>query len=74
MNINTSPFKGTLHSLTFPNGLFSNDIMTVEASRFGCDSVVNSALVHGSCCVCGGGGGACDGCDGVRGSNIQYDN
>ena len=74
MNINTSPFEDTLQSLTSPIGLFSDDVMTVKASRFGCDGVVNSAVVRDSCCVCGGGGGACDGCDSVRGSNVQYDN
>lgn len=73
MNINTSPFEDTLQSLTSPYGLFSNDVITIEASRFGCDSVVNSALVHDACCVCGGNGAACDGCDGVRGSNVLHD-
>ena len=73
LNINTSPFEDTLQSLTSPYSLFSDGIMTIEASRYGCDGVVNSALVHDTCCMCGGSGAACDGCDGVRGSNVQYD-
>lgn len=73
MNINTSPLEDTLQSLTSPYGLFSDDVMTIEAARYGCNGVVNSALVHDACCVCGGRGEACNGCDGVRRSNVQYD-
>ena len=73
MNINTSPFDDTLQSVTTPIGLFSDDVMTIEASRFGCDGVVNSGQVHDACCMCNMIGGACAGCDGVRGSNMLYD-
>ena len=73
MNINTSPFEDTLQSLTSPIGRFSDDVMTIEATRLGCDGIVNSGSVHDACCVCGGIGADCAGCDGVRGRNIQYD-
>ena len=72
MNINTSPFEDTLRSLISPIGRFSDDIMTIQASRVGCNGVVNSALAHDACCVCGGGGDSCVGCD-VRVTNARYD-
>ena len=71
-NINTSPFEDTLQSLVSPIGLFSDDVMTIQASRFGCDGIVNSAVTHDACCVCGGDGSSCDGCDNLR-ENTRYD-
>ena len=72
MNINTSPFEDTLQSLISLIGRFSDDIMTIQASRTGCDGVINSALTHDACCVCGGSGDSCEGCDGMRASNARY--
>ena len=73
VNINTDPLIDTFQSLNSPLGLFSDDVMVIEASRYGCDGVVNSGLVHDECCVCGGDGTNCEGCDGVRGSNTRRD-
>ena len=72
-NINTNPFVDTLQSLTNPIGLFSDDIVTIEASRYGCDGIVNSGLVHDACCICGGNGSSCVGCDTQIDSNAVYD-
>ena len=73
LNINTSPFEDTLQSLYNPRGRFTADVMTIVASRYGCDGVVNSGLVFDACCVCGGSGEGCEGCDGVTGGNTLYD-
>ena len=73
INVNTDPQTDTLQSLYRMIGLFSNDIVTIQAARLGCDGVVNSGLVHDACCVCGGAGENCNGCDGRRGSNTVPD-
>lgn len=73
MTINTNPLVDTQQSLYRPVGLFSSTIVNITAARYGCDGVLNSALVHDQCCVCGGQGGSCEGCDGVRGSNVKPD-
>ena len=73
ININTDPHTDTMQSVHRPIGLFSSDIVTIQAARYGCDGVVNSGIVHDVCCVCGGTGESCAGCDGVRGSNISPD-
>ncbi len=72
-NINTDLTVDTAQSLLYPQGRFSNDVIIVEAARFGCDGRVNSGLVDDACCVCGGSGASCEGCDGVTGSNAVYD-
>ncbi len=72
-NINTNPTVDTVQSLLYPQGRFSDNVLIVEAARFGCDGRINSGLVHDACCVCGGGGDLCAGCDGVTGSNAVYD-
>lgn len=71
--INTDPFVDTTQSLFHTVGIFSEDTALVEASRRGCDDVINSGLVFDSCCACGGSGETCDGCDGVEGSGKTYD-
>ena len=73
MSINTNPIEDTVQSLLYPRGLFSDDVLTIEAARFGCDGVVNSGVVHDGCCVCGGSGASCEGCDSVAGSNAIHD-
>ena len=73
MNINTNPFVDTFQSLTHPTGLFSDSTVTVEATRYGCDGIINSGLTDDACCVCGGNGLSCTGCNGQMGSNIVYD-
>lgn len=72
-NINTNPFVDTLQSLTNPVGLFSDNIVTIEAARFGCDGVINSGLSFDACCVCGGNGAGCIGCNGQRDSDAIRD-
>lgn len=73
LNINTDPFTDTLQSLTHPVGLFSDSITTIQAARYGCDNVINSAVVDDACCVCGGDGTSCSGCDKQAGSNVVFD-
>lgn len=73
MNINTRPYFNTTRSLSNSIGLFSSTTCTLVASRYGCNDVPNSALIHDACCVCGGDGATCDGCDGVQRSNAKYD-
>ena len=70
---NTDPTTDTLRSLHRPVGLFSDDTAVVVAARWGCDSVVNSGLVHDACCECGGTGGGCRGCDDASNSNALFD-
>ena len=69
-NINTLSYIDTLQSLTHPIGLFSVSTATLKAARWGCDGNVNSGLVHDVCCICGGDGSSCKGCDGTTGSNM----
>ena len=73
MNINTNPYEDTLQSVTNPVGLFSLEKISVYATRYGCDGVVNSAVTFDACCRCGGNGGSCTGCNGVQNSNAAYD-
>ena len=73
MNINANPYVDTLQSLYNPVGYFSELSAVIEATRFGCDEIINSAKVHDSCCVCGGNGNTCSGCDNTFGSNKVYD-
>lgn len=73
VTVNTNPLVDTLQSLRRPIGLFSSAIATVTAARYGCDGGVNSASVHDQCCVCGGEGESCEGCDGTNGSNVGED-
>ena len=73
MNINTDPLVDTLQSINQPIGLFSSDLVTLQAARYGCDGMVNSGVAQDQCCVCGGDGASCVGCDGVRGSNRGHD-
>ena len=70
--INTDPYTDTAQSLFHTVGLFSDNTAVVEASRRGCDNVINSGLTFDSCCVCGGTGENCAGCDGVGGSGKLY--
>ena len=72
-SINTDPLVDTVQSLHSPVGLFSDDVAVIEASRYGCDDVINSGVTFDPCCVCGGAGGSCAGCDGVTGSGRSYD-
>ena len=71
MNINTNPYEDTLQSVTNPVGMFSLEKVSVYATRYGCDGVVNSAVTFDACCQCGGNGRSCAGCNGV--SNAAYD-
>ena len=73
LNVNTNPDVDTLQSLTNPIGLFSIATVTVVATRYGCDGVPNSGMVHDACCVCGGNGSQCPGCDGRLGSGTTID-
>ena len=73
MNINTDPFSNTTQSLSNRLGLFSSSTATIVATRFGCDGVVNSQVIHDACCTCGGNGATCAGCDNVQGSNVKID-
>ncbi len=73
LNINTDPFIDTLQSLYTPLGLFSEAVVTIEAARYGCDGVINSAVVDDACCVCAGDGSGCSGCDEETGSNVVFD-
>lgn len=73
MTVNTNPLVDTIQSLHRPTGLFGSAVVMVTAARYGCDGVMNSALVHDQCCVCGGGGESCEGCDGTMGSNVGED-
>ena len=70
---NTDPLVDTIQSLYRPIGLFSTDVVTVTAARYGCDGNLGSGLAHDQCCVCGGNGESCEGCDGERGSNVGQD-
>lgn len=70
--INTDPFVDTTQSLFHTIGLFSDNTAVIEASRLGCDDVINSGLTFDSCCVCGGDGVTCAGCDGVHSSGKVY--
>ncbi len=72
-SINTDPLVDTVQSLYREVGFFSATMVTVTAARYGCDGELDSRLVHDQCCVCGGGGETCAGCDGVRGSNVGRD-
>ena len=73
MNINTNPLVDTLQSVHFPVGRFSDDVAHIHAVRYGCDGMLNSGVVHDSCCVCGGDGLTCSGCDSIPSSNEVYD-
>ena len=73
VNINTDPLTDTLQSTRRPVGLFSTDVVTLAATRYGCDGQLSSGLVHDVCCVCGGSGDGCEGCDGRRASNVARD-
>ena len=73
MNINTSPYEDTLQSVVNPVGLFSLEKVSVYATRYGCDGIVNSGLTFDACCSCGGNGGSCAGCNGVENSNAAFD-
>ena len=71
--INTDPFLDTTQSLFHTIGLFSDSTAILEASRRGCDDVIDSGLTFDQCCVCGGDGETCEGCDGVESSGKAYD-
>ena len=73
MNINTNPYEDTLQSVVNQVGLFSLEKVSVYASRYGCNGVINSAMTYDACCTCGGNGRSCAGCDGVQDSNAAYD-
>ena len=73
LNVNTNPNVDTLQSLTNPIGLFSVSAVTIVPTRYGCNGVQNSGVVHDACCVCGGNGSQCPGCDGRLGSMIVTD-
>ena len=73
MSVNTDPLVDTLQSLRRPVGLFSTRRLRLLPTRYGCDGLLDSAQVHDPCCVCGGGGATCEGCDSVRGSGVGYD-
>ena len=73
MNINTDPFTDTQQSQYSPIGHFSTGTAIIRATRFGCDGVINSGMIHDACCMCGGSGAGCAGCDGTTGSNKLYD-
>ena len=70
--INTDPYVDTTQSLFHTVGLFSDHAAVVEASRHGCDNVINSGLTFDPCCVCGGDGEMCAGCDGAESSGRMY--
>ena len=70
--INTDPFVDTTQSLFHTIELFSDDTAVIEASRLSCDDVINSGLTFDPCCLCGGDGGTCAGCDGVHASGEMY--
>ena len=79
-SIDTDPFSSAVRALSTPVGRFSFATVLVSVSRFGCDDIINSKLVHNPCCVCGemGNGNAMsceDGCGSdVAGSPAQlYD-
>ena len=71
--INTDPIVDTTQSLFHTIGMFSDDVAVLNASRRGCDDVIDSRLTFDPCCVCGGDGGTCAGCDSVEGSGRMYD-
>jgi len=73
MNINTNPYEDTLQSVVNTVGLFSLEKVSVYATRYGCDGVVNSAVTFDACCTCGGDGRSCPGCNGVQDSNAVFD-
>ena len=73
MNINTNPYEDTLQSVVNQVGLFSLEKISVYATRYGCNGVINSAMTYDVCCTCGGNGRSCAGCDGVQNSNAAYD-
>lgn len=73
MGVNTNPYEDTLQSVVNPVGLFSLEQVSVYATRYGCDGVINSGMTLDACCTCGGNGRSCAGCDGVQNSNAIYD-
>ena len=73
MNINTNPYEDTLQSVVNPVGIFSLEKVSVYATRYGCDRVVNSAVTYDTCCACGGDGRSCAGCNGVQDSGAAFD-
>ena len=73
LNINTNPYEDTLQSVVNPVGLFSLEKVSVYATRYGCDGVINSAVTFDACCTCGGNGRSCAGCNGVENSNTAFD-
>ena len=70
--VNTDPYVDTTQSLFHTIGVFSDETAVVEASRYGCNGVIDSGLTFDPCCVCGGSGETCAGCDGVEGSGKVY--
>ena len=68
LGINADPYIDTTQSLHHPRGLFSDAVVSLLATRYGCDGVLNSAFVHDACCVCAGmGTGTGDDCAGCNG-------
>lgn len=73
MNINTDPYTNTTQSISNPIGLFSTSTVAITATRNDCNGTPNTAIVHDACCICGGTGTGCIGCNSILGSNMKYD-
>ena len=70
-SIDTDPFSSTVPSLASPVGRFSSATVLVSVSRFGCDDIIGSGLIHNPCCICGeNGNGNVLSCDNGCGSDV----
>ena len=58
-NVDVDPHSESLRSTVAPVGRFSEEIVKLTISRFGCDGISGSEQIHDECCVCGGGGSPC---------------